>query len=175
MTISETTLQKAIADGLLTADLADRLRALEGAEAKPEDPERLSFISGFNEFLVVIGILLFTVGTGFLVGTVSPWAGGLMFAVATWGMAEYFTRKRRMALASIISALLFAFGTYLTALIALGAESLDVRNVFGQSNTFLALGFSAISLIPYYIRFKTPIVPAMFLGAIFLRGCLKKA
>lgn len=170
MTISETTLQKAIADGLLTADLADRLRALEGAEAKPEAPERLRFISGFNEFLVVIGILLFTAATGFLVGMVTPWAGGLMFALATWGMAEYFTRKRRMALASIISALLFAFGTYLTALIALGAESLDERNVFGQSNTFLALGFSAISLVPYYIRFKTPIVPAMFLGAIFLTG-----
>jgi hypothetical protein len=170
VTISETTLQKAIADGLLTADLADRLRAVESADITPDDPEQLRFISGFGDFLVVIGIISFTAATGFLVGMVSPWAGGLMFALATWGVAEYFTRKRRMALASIVSALLFAFGSYLTALIALGAESLDERNVFGQSNTFLALGVSAISLIPYYARFRTPIVPAMFLGAIFLTG-----
>ena len=170
MTISETTLQKAIADGLLTADLADLLRAVESADMTPDDPEQLRFISGFGDFLVVIGIILFTVGTGFLVGMAAPWVGGLMFALATWGVAEYFTRKRRIALASIVSALFFAFGTYLTALIALGTESLDASNVFGQSNTFLALGFSAISLIPYYIRFKTPIIPVIFLGAIFLTG-----
>lgn len=170
MTISETTLQKAVADGLLTADLADRLRAVESADMTPDDPEQLRFISGFGDFLVVIGIILFTVGTGFLVGMAAPWVGCLMFALATWGMAEYFTRKRRMALASVISALLFAFGTYLTALIALGTEPLDASNVFGQSNTFLALGVSAISLVPYYIRFRVQIVPAMFLGAIFLTG-----
>ena len=81
----------------------EKKRGVRGA-----DEEYVRLLSSFNDVFVVIACGLF-LGTGFWVvfAGAGLFMGGLFLASAAWGLAEIFTRRRRMALPSI--ALLGAF------------------------------------------------------------------
>lgn len=168
--ISYETLTQAIARGVITAEQADRIRALASADAPPQDEEKLRFITGFGDIFVTIGIVLFTSAIGLLVSSMKLWAGPLAFAAANWAIAEYFTRKRRLAFPSIASAFFFALGCYLATITALGTDLLPLNYLFQNKNEPLGYFFAAISLLPYYFRFRVPIIPAMILSFLFLSG-----
>lgn len=109
---SESDLQSAVAAGALTPAAADALRAhVTGLQTAPvADEEHFRLVTGFNDIFVSIaaGILLIAVagiGQSFYL----PLAG-LFVAATAWGLAEYFTGKRRMALPSIILLLAFVGG-----------------------------------------------------------------
>lgn len=110
---SEDDIQSAVQVGAITAQAAEALRthvsALHAAPAVDEEHFRL--ISGFNDIFVSIACLL-VIFAAAAVGstTVGGWLGGLLVAGSSWLMAEAFTRRRRMALPSIILLLGFVFG-----------------------------------------------------------------
>lgn len=118
---SDTDLDSAVAAGALTPDAAAALRAyVSSARQSPMvDEEQFRLITGFNDIFVSIAAVLFLTGCAWAGGSVTPWLGAALVAVSSWGMAEYFTAKRRMALPSIIFLLAFvggvfaAFGTFL--------------------------------------------------------------
>jgi hypothetical protein len=84
------------ADGLRNSSLraARRLR--------DPDEERLRLITGFNDIFVTIGIALFLGALNYLLGTYGALASGAGIAIAAWGLAEVFTKRKRMALPSIV-------------------------------------------------------------------------
>src|SRR5678815_4332279 len=113
---SQHDLDEAVASGALSADAATSLRAfVEKQRSLPAvDEEHFRLISGFNDIFVSIAaaILLFAVGwIGQSIGqsaglTIeadgpSPLAPAAVAATA-WGLAMFFTAKRRMALPSIL-------------------------------------------------------------------------
>lgn len=118
---SESDLDSAVAAGAMTPDAAAALRAyVSSARQSPMvDEEQFRLITGFNDIFVSIAAVLFLTGCAWAGGSVTPWLGAALVAVSSWGMAEYFTAKRRMALPSIIFLLAFvggvfaAFGTFL--------------------------------------------------------------
>lgn len=118
---SESDLDSAVAAGALTPEAAAALRAyVSSARQSPMvDEEQFRLITGFNDIFVSIAAVLFLTGCAWAGGSVAPWLGAALVAVSSWGMAEYFTAKRRMALPSIIFLLAFvggvfaAFGTFL--------------------------------------------------------------
>ena len=61
---------------------------------------------------IAIGLLL--VAIAWIGGTISEPLAGAGVAAASWGLAEYFTRERRMALPSILLLLSFAGGVAAT-------------------------------------------------------------
>ena len=95
-----------IVDAATAARLVDFTRDYRRGVAGP-DEESFRLLTGFNDIFVTIavGLLLFALGA--LGGRVAPALGAALVAAASWGLAEYFTRQRRMALPSI--ALLLAF------------------------------------------------------------------
>ena len=112
--ISDDTLDRAIAQGVLTAQQVEVLRHLERsrsapAPAEPKDDEKFRFISGFSDIFVTIGLSLFLGALAYfsenLVGSI---VSDIVVAVACWLLAEYFTRKSRMALPSIVLLLVYA-------------------------------------------------------------------
>lgn len=158
--ISFDTLSEAVETGVLTADQAARLRDLEEARtragAEPEDAEKLRFISGFADVFVTLGLALF-LGAAFyffyLVG--GPLLAGAGLAVSSWMLAEFFTRRRRMALPSIVLLVTFAgaiFGTVVHLL----------RGVFGLDELALTgAGIATVgAAVLHYQRFKVPITIA---------------
>jgi hypothetical protein len=123
---SQNDLDEAVAAGALSADAASSLRSfVERQRALPGvDEEHFRLITGFNDIFVAIAsaILLFAVGwigqsIGQSLGMIidgdgpSPLAP-LAIAATAWGLALFFTAKRRMALPSILLLLAFVGGVF---------------------------------------------------------------
>src|SRR3954462_4771650 len=108
---SQQDLDDAVAAGVISGDAADALRAhieSQRSTAIP-DEEQFRLLTGFNDIFVSIAaaILLFAIGwigqsigqsAGMTVDHDGPsFLAPLGVAAAAWGLATYFTAKRRMA------------------------------------------------------------------------------
>ena len=158
---SQAEIASAVAAGALSAEAADALHAFKQArDASPQpDEENVRLVTSFNDiFVTIAGILLF-IGLGALGG---PVVGPLLIAGAAWGLAEYFTAKRRMALPSIVLLLAFVGGIG-SGLAALG---LDV---------FAALA-ALVAAWLHWRRFRVPITVAagVAAGIAFATGLVAK-
>ncbi|HEX8571654.1 MAG TPA: hypothetical protein VF759_02755 [Allosphingosinicella sp.] len=179
---SDSDLDSAVAAGALSPDAATSLRAYMDSRSasSPVDEEHFRLITGFNDIFVSIAaaILLFAVGwignaAGPNIGGdgPSPFAG-LFVAGTAWGLAEFFTRKRRMALPSILLLLAFTGGVLLTAfsslVLAVGESS------FENNERAVALVIAASAAIAagatwlHWRRFRVPITVAA--GALTVVG-----
>lgn len=177
--------------GIITAEQAERLRALEGSReplefvASPDD-EQLRFLSGFSDIFVTIGLALFLGATGYLSwkfsGSVGMW---IVIAVAAWLLAEFFTRVRRMALPSIVLLIVFAYAVFMAVSYLLGAGILQqLPHVYVAGSrpsvigTMLNLDLDRISALGaaafmtalltalHYVRFRVPITIAAGCAAL---------
>jgi hypothetical protein len=119
--IRDDVLEQGIVRGIVTDRQAADLRALAleltaASAPEPEDDEKLRFVTGFSDVFVTLGIALFTGALAFLVsqvaGSAARWA---VLTVTAWLLAEFFTRRRRMALPSIVLLCLFTFSVFKTA------------------------------------------------------------
>jgi hypothetical protein len=172
---SETDIEAAVAAGALSPDAAAALRNYVATQrsAPAVDEEHFRLITGFNDIFVGIAaaILLFAVawiGQSFgpQIGGEgpSPFAG-LLVAATAWGLAEFFTKKRRMALPSILLLLAFTGGVLMTAfttiVLAVGEQ------VFEDSERAVALVVAASAAIAagatwlHWRRFRVPITVAV--------------
>ena len=131
---SEEDLNSAVAAGVLSADTVANLRAHVSAQREMPrgDEESFRLVTSFNDIFVTIGVIILLVAIGsiggalfkpaaaqtLLAGTVGVFFPAALVAGAAWLLAEIFTRRRRMALPSIV--LLIAFvGAVFTASLAL--------------------------------------------------------
>ena len=177
---SDNDLEAAVAAGALTPAAADALRNyVHGARLTPAvDEEHFRLLTGFNDIFVSIAAVILLVAVGWIGNSIrigvedfapSPFAGAFVAATA-WGLAEFFTRKRRMALPSIILLLAFVFGVFVAA----GATMAMIvpQEMLEQNETLAALlgaaaaGIAALSAWFHWRRFKVPITVAAGAAAV---------
>src|SRR4029450_7844386 len=97
-------LAKGVERGIITAEQAERLRALETAGEPPElpaspDDEQLRFIGGFSDIFVTIGLAMFLGAVGyFALSSNGPLGMWIAVAVTAWLLAGFFTRRGGVAL-----------------------------------------------------------------------------
>ena len=121
-------LAQGVEQGIITAEQAERLRALENAGEPPElpvspDDEQLRFIGGFSDVFVTIGLAMFLGAVGFFAEQAAGVTGAsIVIAAAAWLLAEFFTRLRRMALPSIVLLIVFACAVFIGASFASDAN-----------------------------------------------------
>jgi hypothetical protein len=108
---SEAELDAAVAAGAISAQSAAALRAFvaQHRAAPAADEEQFRLLTGFNDIFVSIATLLMLVALSWLAAKAGPLPAAALVAATAWGLAEFFTRRRRMALPSIV--LLIAFVT----------------------------------------------------------------
>jgi len=181
---SETDIEAAVAAGAMTPDAAAALRNYVANErsAPSVDEEHFRLITGFNDIFVGIAaaILLFAVAwIGQSMGPKiggdgpSPFAG-LFVAATAWGLAEFFTKKRRMALPSILLLLAFTAGVAMTAFTTIVLAVGD--QVFEENERMAALAIAASAAIAagatylHWRRFRVPITIAV--GAATVVGVI---
>lgn len=121
---SESDLDSAVAAGVLAPDAAIALRGHVAATATSPavDEEQFRLLTGFNDIFVSIAAVLLLVAVGWIGTGVAPSkydqlpspVGFTLVAAASWGLAEFFTRRRRMALPSIILLLAYVIGVFVT-------------------------------------------------------------
>lgn len=170
---SESDLQAAVDAGVLSAEAAEALRNhVARQRATPMvDEENFRLLTGFNDIFVVIAIALLLMALGWLGEGVAPVLGSALVAAASWGLAEFFTRKRRMALPSIVLLLTFVCsvaGIVIEALVPTrpGGWMLDqVERVDAITSTGIGLAVAAAAAA-HWFRFRVPITVAA--GALSL-------
>ena len=109
---SESDIEGAVTAGAITPDAAAALRRHIAAtrDAPAVDEESFRLLTGFNDIFVSIAIALLLVALGQIGASRSVALAGAAVAAASWLLAEYFTKRRRMALPSILLLLGFVGG-----------------------------------------------------------------
>jgi hypothetical protein len=188
---SQNDLDEAVASGALSADAAAALRAfVDSQRSSPAvDEENFRLITGFNDIFVSIAaaILLFAVGwigqaigqaTGLIIAPdaaigdpsgPSPLAP-LFIAATAWGLALFFTAKRRMALPSILLLLAFVGGTLaftgFSLVLAIGPDSFDNNERAGALVAAVSAAVAAGGAWLHWKRFRVPITVAAGAAAV---------
>lgn len=158
-------LEAAVSDGVIDRATAERLQPYLDGSALPldtadPDDEKLRLVTGFNDIFVTIGLMMFLGALYFLLGALSPF----IVAVAAWGLAEYFTRKRRMALPSSVLLVVFVAAVFLGTLNVFHPGRLTGDPTPGQ--LVLAAFVTADAALLHWWRFRVPITIAGGAGAV---------
>ncbi len=155
---SEADLQSAVSAGAITHEAAEALRAhAAGLRSAPvADEEHFRLITGFNDIFVTIAAVLLLVAAAGIGHAIAPGVPGLLVAGSAWGLAEFFTRKRRMALPSIVLLLAFVGGVT-----AVPIELIDsTRPHFSDVSTgLIGAGIGLIAAAAAWIHWRRFMVP----------------
>ena len=192
--IPDPVLDAAVSRGLISPEQALGLRYLawdfaQGRLAfdartpprEPQDDEKLRFITGFADIFVTLGLALFLGALTYFAALSLPlWASWGLIAVVSWALAEFFTRRRRMALPSIVLLAVFALTTFVAAARLLGAGLPSDAGAATPLGEWLSLdenqpGLLAVAALVcvgcvtlHYLRFRVPVTVAA--GAAALSG-----
>ena len=191
--IGDEVLDAAVAQGIIDQSQAARLRELARTSVSPvaseepaadPDDEKFRLIGGFNDVFVTIGVLLLIAALSALSRTVDFDLGFSVISLASaWGLAEFFSRRMRLALPSIVLALMFAgSAAFLAAdlgnmvLGLLGAlpsgEAVGGRTAFNTAPMMIFAGLgAAIAARVHERRFHVPIDSAIAAAGILGAVC----
>lgn len=167
---SESDLDGAVTAGALSPAAAEALRAHVAMQraAPAVDEEHFRLLTGFNDIFVAVALALLLAAIGQIGAAITPAMGGVGVAVAAWLLAEYFTRRRRMALPSILLLGAFVGGVVAAPVGALVAVEPD----FGERLTAAVIAGIALMGVAaawaHWRRFMVPITIAA--GALALTG-----
>ncbi len=167
---SDEDLDAAVAAGVLSPEAAAAFRAhVEKARATPlVDEEHFRLVSSFNDIFVAIAGMLVVAAVGWIAESIAQGLLGIAVAATAWGLAEFFTRKRRMALPSILFLLAFVGGIF-AALMPEFAAGIPEAGSFGFGmKVALAAAVTAGFAWLHWRRFRVPITVAA--GAAALIG-----
>lgn len=159
---SEQDLQSAVSAGAISHEAAEALRShANGLRSAPvADEEHFRLITGFNDIFVTIAAALLLVAAAGIGNAVAPGVAGLLVAGSAWGLAEFFTRQRRMALPSIVLMLAFVGGVAAIPINILGEMYPNLADgtaaLVGAGVGLLAAGAAFL----HWRRFMVPITVA---------------
>jgi hypothetical protein len=167
---SDEDLDAAVAAGVLSAEAAAGFRAhVEQAHCtRVVDEEHFRLVNSFNDIFATIAGTLVLVATGWIAASIAHGLIGAAVAVTAWGLAEFFTRKRRMALPSILFLLAFAGGVFVALVPEVDGNILKpAAGAFGIKIALAAAVTAACTWL-HWRRFRVPITVAA--GAAALIG-----
>jgi hypothetical protein len=181
---SQNDLDDAVAAGAMSAESAAALRNfIETQRSAPAvDEEQFRLITGFNDIFVSIAAVILLVAVGWIgqwLGTYAQtnvdgdgpsFLAPLAVAATSWGLALFFTAKRRMALPSIILLLAFVgsvFAAVAFALVlAVGPDVLDNNTQLAGVLGAVAGAIAAAAAWVHWKAFRVPITVAAGAAAV---------
>ena len=178
---AESDIDGAVAAGAISAAAAAALRGhvAAGRQAPAVDEEQFRLLTGFNDIFVSIACVLLLAALAGIGGAIAAVLAPALVAGAAWGLAEYFTRARRMALPSIILLLAFVGGVAATLGIAVANQTVGdwIQSLSRDENVQIAVASviaAAIAALTagaawlHWRRFMVPITVAA--GAVAVVG-----
>ncbi len=176
-------LDKAVAQNIISAAQADKLRQLSEQPVEADAPiapdeERFRILGGFNDIFVTIGLFLLI---GAIYGFAESYGSNEKFlglsAVIAWGLSEVFARRLKLALPSIVLALMFSISVFSALFAYVYMNYMEPQDWFlltlsdanRQHLTLISLA-SALAAALHLWRFRVPIDGALI--AVFLIGAL---
>ncbi len=178
-------LEAAIAEGVLTAEQVEKLRAFVGGRrlaADRADDERFRFMRGFNDVFFAVGIVLLGVGIAYFANS-NP-IKNLAAAAVVWALAEFLVRRLRLVLPGILLACLFAFFVFrladwpsiahLTGLSSglppqLSAPQHTVFGILEHGVIAASALVTALATAIFYARFRLPFALLLIAASLVLQ------
>ncbi|MDR2868842.1 MAG: hypothetical protein LBV04_00135 [Deferribacteraceae bacterium] len=173
-TYTEQDISDAIAAGAFTEDAARSLREYVAGQrqsmaAEPEnllakpassiaDEENFRLVGGFNDIFVALASIMFLGAFSWLLPTD---VAGLLVAAFAWVLAEYFVRRKHLALTAILLLISYMGGVFFAScsfLISLSSEGSELVPSPGQVAISAAIVAGATAL--HWRRFHVPITIA---------------
>jgi hypothetical protein len=155
---SESDIDGAVAAGAISREAATALRNHIAAHnaAPAVDEESFRLLSGFNDIFVSIAVVLVLAAVGWIGQAITAPLAGAFVAAAAWGLAEYFTRIRRMALPSILLLLAFVGGVAAT-LIGVLVETHSQPSE--QMSAIIGAGIALVAAAAAWLHWRRFMVP----------------
>ncbi|SFK02490.1 hypothetical protein [Methylophaga sulfidovorans] len=147
-------LQQAVDKGIFTASSVEQFRhdALQRRNTHFADEEDFKLVSSFNDIFVLMACALLLLSTGWVLQATSAPLAAAVVAIISWGLAEFFVLKRKMALPGIFLLVSFVGGIFAAVVLALGLPS--------ENGFMLAGSVAAVAAWCHWKRFKVPITVA---------------
>lgn len=188
---SQSDIEAAVAAGALAPDAAARLRdfVARQRDLPAPDEEHFRLLTGFNDIFVALASVIMLVAVGWLATYIPPRIDGegpspflgFFVAAAAWGLAEFFTKRRRMALPSIVLLLAFVGGVFamvgvsgalIVEAVYGGGEGVSANAGEALERTLIATVLTASALAAafgawiHWRRFRVPITVAAGTAAV---------
>ncbi|MDP0562148.1 MAG: hypothetical protein QS721_07405 [Candidatus Endonucleobacter sp. (ex Gigantidas childressi)] len=129
--------------------------------------ENVRLATGFSDVFVVIACVLLLYSSYSVLGAINDLSSILFLPLLSWGLAEFFVRKKNMTLPGILLMLTFVWGIFLLSTHFLPTTS--------KAAYITAAAFSGIAGYIHYLRFQIPVTiaacaaaMASFLAAIII-------
>ncbi|GHC65614.1 hypothetical protein [Limoniibacter endophyticus] len=123
-----------------------------------EETEAPRFVRGFHDILITIGVVIGLLG---IWGVSGPY-GGILASVL---LSEILVRRQRLALPAVVLSVLF---TLFVSAAGLTLYSVETAGLDEALSRMLAMVLTVpVLLLPYYLRYKTPIALGIILTGIF--------
>ena len=162
-------LKNAVSEGIFKQEDVEKFRAYisQSHNSPSVDEENFRLISGFNDIFVVIASILLLLSASWVTYDIHPLLSAIVVAAISWGLAEFFVRKRKMSLPAILLLISFVSSVFV-----------GISRMF-ESTTEVSLMISAAAAIVaafiHWKRFAVPITVAagvlalvVFLVTMFL-------
>lgn len=164
---SDEDLNEAVGKGIFSASAVNEFRQhlAQSRNIHQVDEENFRLLSGFNDIFVIIASGLLLASLTWLGFESKPVIGALVLAAGSWGLAEVFVRRKRMALPAI--GLLF---TFLAGLFAIPISILEFNQQVHEAQLVAAGLLTVAGAWVHWQRFRVPVTIAAGMIALFA-GC----
>lgn len=155
-------LNLAVKKGVFTDTSVEEFRNLVSSlnHSPSVDEENFRLIGGFNDIFIVIACALLLFSSWWVLNSISDsnGLGLLVFTGLSWFLAEFFVRRRNMALPAIMLLLAFIGGIF--------ALTLSLMPFQEEVSAINAAAISTIAAYAHWMRFKVPITIAAGTAAV---------
>jgi len=143
-------LKDAIQKGIFKEEDVEKFRSYisESKHSPSVDEENFKLVSGFNDIFVVIASILLLFSASWVTHDINPLLSSIVIAGLSWGLAEFFVRKRKMSLPAIVLLITFVSSIFL-----------GVLRVFEQTNESSLMFSAAAAVVAAFIHWKRFAVP----------------
>jgi hypothetical protein len=171
---SHSDIEDAVEGGALTADQAASLRNFVASRTgtPTADEEHVRWLLGFHDFYIYFSSILLMCGVGWLGSKIEVGRGPsffipLLVAGLCWGLAEYFVKRKRLALTGISLTWVFVYAVYFTVML-LAAQVIgpSESRATGQFVSAVSAALAAGAAFLHWKRFGEPVAFSLILGSI---------
>jgi hypothetical protein len=152
-------LNLAVEKKIFSADSVQEFRSMMSSSSNTPaaDEENFRLVGGFNDIFIVIACALLLFSSLWVMSSISEVLGYLVFAGLSWGLAEVFVLKRKMALPAIVLLLAFVGGVFAFSQALFG-------NTLGSAS-IISTALSTLAAYFHWRRFNVPVTIAVGTGA----------
>ncbi|CAC9622835.1 hypothetical protein [uncultured Gammaproteobacteria bacterium] len=163
---SEEDLNNAVKQDIFKQSSVDNFRQFidKSKSTNRVDEENFKLIGSFNDIFVVIACLMLLFSSAWVLNSIQPHSGNIVFPIIAWGLSEFFVRKRKMSLPAIVLLIAFIGGIYYLCMSLLN-DTLNMSTAIAITATVSTFGAYL-----HWLRFKVPITIAA--GSVSFIGFL---